>query len=192
MGMSNGAMFAHRLACERSNVLAAVATVAGSLPEETSKRCKPSTPLSIASFFGTDDRIVPFDGGEVRGPLRMKKLGSVLSSKDTALLWKAKNLCKSESASPSVNLIPDDGTSYTTETFGQCAGGVEVKRWIIQGGGHSWPGGSLDRLNFTRTRISSEIDASSEIWRFFAAHPRTDLANPLPSVMDQRSTIHDQ
>ena len=38
-GISNGGMFAHRLACELPGVLAAIAPVAGALPAALAERC---------------------------------------------------------------------------------------------------------------------------------------------------------
>ena len=45
---------------------------------------------------------------------------------------------------------------------------VSVLRVAIEGGGHSWPGG--DRLARFLDPPSSALDATDEIWRFFARH----------------------
>jgi Poly(3-hydroxybutyrate) depolymerase len=47
-------------------------------------------------------------------------------------------------------------------------GGSEVELIVIEGGGHSWPGG--ERLARFLDPPSSALDASDEIWRFFARH----------------------
>jgi polyhydroxybutyrate depolymerase len=48
-----------------------------------------------------------------------------------------------------------------------CTGG-EVVFYIINGGGHTWPGSiPVERLGKTTT----QIDASATIWDFFKSHP---------------------
>ena len=47
-------------------------------------------------------------------------------------------------------------------------GGSEVELVTIEGGGHSWPGG--DRLARFLDPPSPALDATDEIWRFFARH----------------------
>ena len=49
-----------------------------------------------------------------------------------------------------------------------CSGGSEVELVTIEGGGHSWPGG--DRLARFLDPPSPALDATAEIWRFFARH----------------------
>ena len=65
-GMSNGAMMAYRLGCEMSNILAAIAPVAGALEID----CAPAQPVSAIVFHGTGDAIVPYNGGRVVNPPR--------------------------------------------------------------------------------------------------------------------------
>ena len=59
-GVSNGAMMAYRLACELSDRVAAIASVAG---EMRLQECQPARPVSILEMHGTDDSSVPYDGG---------------------------------------------------------------------------------------------------------------------------------
>ncbi|MCW2606647.1 MAG: polyhydroxybutyrate depolymerase, partial [Frankiales bacterium] len=58
-GFSNGAMMALRYACERADVVASVAVVAGTLVSP----CAPSAPVDVLDLHGTADRTVPLDGG---------------------------------------------------------------------------------------------------------------------------------
>ncbi|MHC4895280.1 MAG: CE1 family esterase, partial [Planctomycetota bacterium] len=62
-GMSNGAMLTYRLACERPDLLAAVAPVAGSLESGP-----PTAPIPLLTIFGLLDQNVPFAGGVGSGP----------------------------------------------------------------------------------------------------------------------------
>jgi polyhydroxybutyrate depolymerase len=47
-------------------------------------------------------------------------------------------------------------------------GTVVLRLITVEGGGHHWPGDRKARLDEGKTR---EIDANSEILRFFALHP---------------------
>jgi polyhydroxybutyrate depolymerase len=56
---------ANRLACERADVFAAIAPVAGTLGVNVV--CAPSRPVAVLETHGTADEIVPFDGGPMWG-----------------------------------------------------------------------------------------------------------------------------
>lgn len=58
-GGSNGAMMALRYACERADVVAAVAVVAGPLIAP----CTPSQPVPVLVLHGAKDRVIPLNGG---------------------------------------------------------------------------------------------------------------------------------
>src|ERR1700757_2739096 len=65
-GMSNGGFMTNRLGCDRADVFAAVAPVAGTLGAAVS--CNPSRPVSVLEAHGTADPLVPFHRGGGRGP----------------------------------------------------------------------------------------------------------------------------
>ncbi|MCW2779542.1 MAG: hypothetical protein JWN17_3267 [Frankiales bacterium] len=58
-GFSNGAMMALRYACERADVVSAVAVVAGTVVAP----CRPSRPVAVLDLHGAADRTVPVLGG---------------------------------------------------------------------------------------------------------------------------------
>lgn len=58
-GGSNGAMMALRYACERPEVVASVAVVAGPLVAP----CAPKLPVPVLVLHGAKDKVVPLDGG---------------------------------------------------------------------------------------------------------------------------------
>ncbi len=64
-GMSAGAFMVNRLACERADVFAAVAPVAGTLG--VNMGCAPSRPVAVLETHGTADPVVPFNGGPMVG-----------------------------------------------------------------------------------------------------------------------------
>lgn len=64
-GISNGAIMSHRLACELSNKIAAIAPVAGSIPQKMAAVWSPSRAVSVLIINGTEDAIMPYNGGDV-------------------------------------------------------------------------------------------------------------------------------
>ena len=172
-GMSNGAMMTYRMGCERSRMLAAIAPVDGGIPEELAPRCSPEAPLPVLAINNVDDPLVHWSGGEVTGPFGMKKLGRVLSPEQSVEFWVTHNAC---APTPVVTEEPDadpkDGTRVRREYHGHGEGGTEVILYAIEGGGHTWPGGSQYLPAFIVGKTSRDIDACSLIWRFFMEHVR--------------------
>src|SRR5215210_833768 len=54
-GISNGAMFSYRLACDLPGALAAIAPVAGAMPADLEPGCAHTQPVSVLAFQGTAD-----------------------------------------------------------------------------------------------------------------------------------------
>jgi len=73
-GISNGGFFSNRLACDLSDKIAAIASVAATMPETLLPVCNPSRPISVMYVHGKNDRIVHIEGGAV-----MRNRGSALS-----------------------------------------------------------------------------------------------------------------
>lgn len=169
-GLSNGGLFTFRLACERANVFAAIAPVAANMGLNLSQICQPSRPVPILNIVGTEDKIVPMTGGEVKGAFRLRNLGRILSSNETLNFWIVKNKCSNK---PNVEKVIEndrkDGTHALLEKYEGCSDSADVYRWVIGDGGHTWPSGNpKNKLN---GKVSQEINASEVIWDFFAKHP---------------------
>ena len=90
-GISNGAMFSYRLACDLPGVFAAIAPVAGALPANLPQRCVPAMPLSVVAFQGTADRSLPYDGGG-------SPPAAVLSAERSVAFWAGAGACDSAGA----------------------------------------------------------------------------------------------
>jgi len=157
VGYSQGAMFSHRLACDLSDRLAAVAAVAGEMPRLVSARCAPTRPLSIVMLHGTADRNVPWEGGRY-----------LLSVPETADRWGELNGCAGKAVEPLPDLA-DDGTTVTRESYPSCAAGVETVLYKIHGGGHTWPGSPLVFPDYYGP-MTRDISASEVIGELFARH----------------------
>ena len=166
-GISNGAMFAYRLACDLPGTLAAVAPVAGAMPADLAPACERTAPLSVIAFQGTADPLMPYGGGGVA-----QRRGRVLSAERSIAFWGTAAGC---SGTPTTTDEPDraaDGTRVRRTVLGGCRAGREVELYTIEGGGHTWPGGpaAASRVG----RVSRELDATQMIWEFFAKHPRPE------------------
>jgi len=90
-GISNGGIMSNRLGCELSDKIAAIASVAGNIPQETVSKLSPSRAVSVLIISGTEDPVVPFNGGDV-SPMSLK-LGKVISVADTVKFWISKDGC---------------------------------------------------------------------------------------------------
>ena len=88
--LSNGGLFCQRLACEIPNILAAAASLAANFPAD--RAISPSKPFPIMYILGTDDPIMPFQGGEIKGFFG-KGLGKVLSADQSVGTWITYNRC---------------------------------------------------------------------------------------------------
>jgi polyhydroxybutyrate depolymerase len=162
-GMSNGGMMVYRLAAELSDRIAAIAPVGGpmSIPPG-----KPSRPVPVVHFHGTEDRLAPFHGGRGEG----KSAWSFESVEDSIGAWVRANGCARD---PEVETLPDlesDGTKVVRKTYGEGRAGSEVVLYVIEGGGHTWPGGPMDVGALGAT--TREISANDTMWEFFQRHPR--------------------
>lgn len=172
-GISNGAIMAYRLACELTDKITAIAPVDGNMPVLLYPVCSPSRPISVLAINNTNDPLVPFNGGDIYGSIRKINLGKVLSVNESVLFWVRRNEC---SPDPVVNEEPDtdpkDGTRVKRTCYSGGLEGTEVILYAVEGGGHTWPGGSQYLPVWIIGRTSRDIDASDVIWSFFKNHSR--------------------
>lgn len=168
-GISNGGMMAMHLACEHPGRIAAIAVVAGNQPVDAD--CDPQTPVPALFFHGTNDRFVPFAGGDILQWANIDR-GKVLSAGETVGLWRKIDGCTGEPR----KLRLADGTKKGSlvidkVTFEPCAG-ANVARFITRGGGHTWPGAKQARaVDDILGPAGTDLDATTEIWDFFKAQP---------------------
>jgi len=161
-GMSNGGMMCHRLAAELSDRIAAIAPVSGTLAMDD---IHPARPVPAIIFHGTADTIVPFDGpkGAKRVALKIKGV------EDTVKAWVEADGCQPD---PTITTLPDtahDGTTVKRHDYGSGKDGAEVVLYVIEGGGHTWPGQQPPVAFLGKS--TSDISANDLIWDFFQKHP---------------------
>jgi polyhydroxybutyrate depolymerase len=166
-GMSNGGILSHRLGCELSGKIAAIAPVAGTIAMAEAPRCTPGAPVSVIEWHGTEDRYVPYGGGDILGRPRA---GRVLSLDATAALWATLDGCPREAQRSNLAPAdPADATRVRRSAYGPCRSGSDVAVYTIEGGGHTWPGTAPIAILGPTTR---QINATQVTWEFFERHPR--------------------
>jgi polyhydroxybutyrate depolymerase len=157
-GISNGGIMAYRLACEASDLVAAIAPVAGTLNYAP---CQPTQPVSVIHFHGTEDTHLPYEGGV--GP--DSRVGVDFASVQESIeFWTAFNGCALQ---PQVIVFED----VQRQVWSGCEDGTAVELYTILGGRHAWPG-SDGPAWAGGDEPTHTIAASALIWEFFAAHPK--------------------
>jgi len=157
-GLSNGGIFSYRLACDASDLIAAIGPVSGTL---NYLRCSPGDPVSVIHFHGTADEHVPYDGGAGDKSLAGVPFTSV---KDSIDFWLAYDQCPPQ---PKTEMFAD----IRHDTYAGCAKGTAVELYTIIGGKHAWPGGNGPAWP-GGDQPAQTIQATRLIWDFFAAHPK--------------------
>jgi polyhydroxybutyrate depolymerase len=166
-GFSNGGMLTYRMACEMSDRIAAVASVAGSmvLPED---QCQPVRPVPLMHTHGTADPIVPFDGGS--GPAWLTPAGETPatfpSAADEVALFAALNGCSSDTES----VFSERDTECIRHS--NCTDNAAVMLCTVDGGGHAWPGGADPGLllSLIMGQQSQTLPTSQVMWDFLKEH----------------------
>jgi polyhydroxybutyrate depolymerase len=150
-------MFAYRLACE-SSTFAAVGPVAATVLGS----CETPAPTSVIHIHGSADQAVRLDGARGGGVAHIDgpPVADVIAS------WRAADGCGAATVAT---------VGGVTTDLADCPHGRAVELITIAGAGHQWPGGAG---RTTAERIlgldppSRALDATTTIWRFFAAHPK--------------------
>jgi polyhydroxybutyrate depolymerase len=156
-GLSNGASMAYRLACERPDLVAAVAPVSGGMTPAVAGACAQGAPVAVIGMHGTEDPIAPLDGWVPGG----------------IAAWARRDGCPERAASSRLeDADPVDETRTRVDLYEPCAAGTAVAFYTIEGGGHQWPGGEAPLGFRRRGRMSRDFDAGVVIWDFFQKHPR--------------------
>lgn len=159
-GHSMGGMFAFRLGCELQDKIAAIASVASTLPEYLLPACVNAAPIPVLVIQGTDDEVIPWSGipGNGRG---------YLSALNTMRFWVVHNEC---SVDGEFTTEPDrdrnDGTRVMVERYTDCTDGADVTLYGVYHGGHTWPGHPITAGNEIGV-TSMDIDATRITWEFF-------------------------
>jgi polyhydroxybutyrate depolymerase len=146
VGHSNGAFMANRLACERSQRIAAIVSLAGAVNPEA---CRPVQPVSVLTVHGTSDLLIQYGGGNAGF------LGTYASAESTLAHWAKVDGCKGArtDGKPLRLTCAGAGTETAVSSYMGCPPGIAVEHWKLDGIGHipnfalpAWPEAVLDFL----------------------------------------------
>ena len=149
-GMSNGGYMSERLACNASDLVAAVAPV--SALGYAVRNCAPTRPVPIIAFNGTEDPLVRYSGATT-----------------TMATWAERNGCNAEPI-----VIEREG-DYC-ERWEGCAEGATAEFCTINDMEHCWPSDEINIVlpGFCNSGGFGPIDATDDMYDFFEAHPLVD------------------
>ena len=154
-GMSNGGFMSFLLACQLSEKIAAVASVTGSMTQDTFDDCNAQHPTPILQIHGTEDDVVLYNENNLSLPIP-----------DVISYWVDHNNCET---TPTTTTLPDvdvsDGSTLEHSVYEDGDNGVTTEHMKVIGGGHTWPGSVLNTAG-----TNQDIDASMEIWLFFSRY----------------------
>jgi len=173
-GLSGGGMMTYRLGADLSDIVAAIAPVAGSIGgiwyTESSLYVipEPAHPIPVIVFHGLQDLNLPYEGGWVNGSIRLWNTNIqvvvhtyFLSVNESVSFWVEHNNCNpipKIETSPSGNIIK--------QTYANGTDGSEVVLYSVVNGGHEWFGGP------EAFWPPCEISATDLMWEFFEQHPK--------------------
>lgn len=165
VGTSNGGHMAMRLAMAIPEKLDAIAFIVASKP--VNSECAESTvPLSVLMMNGTDDPILPYDGGQI-GSDR----GEVLSAVKTINYWTNRN---QSDATPIETGIadndPDDDSTIKRYSYRNGTANTIVEHYEVIGGGHTEPSIAQRYSGLFKLVVGNQngdIEMATEILNFF-------------------------
>lgn len=169
-GFSNGAALAHRLACEASDLFAAVAPVSGE-NQAALASCTPARPVALLAIHGTQDRCWPYAGGAGA----CIATGRYVSVAETLSGWAARNGCRAAATRTPLPPRPGiaDGTEVVRHDYSGCAAEGALQHLEVVGNGHFWPDGhSYARPGLLGGTMSRQLDTGKAIVDFLIAHSR--------------------
>jgi polyhydroxybutyrate depolymerase len=160
-GHSNGGILAYRLACEASDLFAAIGVQSSSLELG---HCRPSHPVSAMHIHGTADRNLPITGG--KGPDGISGV-AFRRPIDGARRLATADGCRAHPATH--RDAENDDVTITRWT--SCDERTEVRFLTVKGASHAWMGHPTAVARLVGPPYDG-LDSSEVIWQFLAAHPR--------------------
>ncbi len=167
-GPSIGGMMALRVVCDAPDLIAGAAVAIAALPEGLD--CDPEgPPVPTLVIHGTADGIVPPEGGRIGGPSPfVRDRGRVRSIDQTMALLSARNRCDGVEQTALPDRDPTDGTTALRRDHTGCA--APLVHYVVEGGGHTWPGSRPFRLGGALLgETSQDFSATRAVEAFFEA-----------------------
>jgi polyhydroxybutyrate depolymerase len=132
IGHSNGGFMAHRMACNQSDRIAAIVSLAGATFSNP-QSCKPTSPVSVLQIHGTNDAVISYTGGYLFS-------SAYPSARKTIDLWGKLNECGKKPYRVLPRLDVDrklSGLETTVLRYKGCKTGANSELWTINKGKHS-------------------------------------------------------
>lgn len=162
-GHSNGGFMTQRMLIEKTHLFKAGVSVTAHISKNVLMNSTPTKPISVAFMSGTEDPLVPYDGGYVVDG------EEVLGAEDSLRRWIEWNQCSKKASIEKINKERDE-TSLEIYSYNGCKENVEVKLYKLIGAGHMWPG-TKQKIPFVNLgKETRQLNASEEIWKIFKSY----------------------
>lgn len=148
-GFSMGGFMSNRMACEFSDVVAAIASHSGTIPQHIKDDCATDRPFPMMHIHGNSDNIVAYGGNS---------LGGFVSVDSLMRHWRDHNNCSSTYTITELPDTTDDGRMIDKYVFDGCDNGFELLLYEAHGHNHAW------------LQPENDIFSSIEIWNFLRRH----------------------
>lgn len=126
VGHSNGGFMSYRMACDRSERIAGIVSLAG-LSWKDEGRCRPREPVAVLQIHGDQDDVVDINGGP-----------GAASAEASAGFFARQGGCAAQPTDSGERLDLDrtvPGAETEVRRFGGCARGA-AELWVMKGSGH--------------------------------------------------------
>ncbi|MDD3630780.1 MAG: T9SS type A sorting domain-containing protein [Bacteroidales bacterium] len=172
-GLSLGGFMAQRMACERSDKIAAVASVAGTIGN--SLNCTPSRPIAICHFHGTNDQVVYYTNNLFG-----------LDAEELVSFWINNNHCDTNYIFKTYPDVANDGIVVESYYFNSPNNLSDVMFYKAIGAGHVWLYTPVNDISYTieiwnflkKFRLSSSQNIND-----FSEHNIQIFPNPTNSIL---------
>ena len=121
VGYSNGGMMSYALACYKSNLIAAIGSVSGSMLQTD---CTPSHSIPLIKLHGTSDSVISYDGYSYHSSVE-SILGFWINFNKT-------------STSPVFETVDDNGTTIQKHLYDGGTNESSIEHYKILNGSHVW------------------------------------------------------
>jgi len=170
-GTSNGGHMAYRLAMESTETYRAIASVVAQMPVNN-KCVATGLPISTLIMNGTEDPILPYEGGPVgRRKIDQKNRGLVLSTADSIRYWLNNNGISSKGGESDLRDVNRrDKSIIKVKRYQGGKNNTEVVLYEIVGGGHTEPSLTEHYARLYKLIVGNQnkdIEMAEEVWKFF-------------------------
>ena len=189
VGHSNGGFMSYRMACEHSDLVSSIASLAGATFADTNA-CTPSEPVHVLQIHGTDDAVIRYEG-------QCWIFSCYPGAQESVDIWANYNNCSTElRAGEALDLVGNISGAETSRSLlaDGCEENGACELWAINGGNH----GPSFNANFrkelvdwllTHRKPSAEEPCSADFTGDDVVDG-TDLTE-LIAAWDGASSVHD-